>query len=134
MLPVPSLEDARVWIELDRGRYVLFGFFLYYDADAVLVAYMQSALVELDHLSGADFAIFVIESPSHKWREYVRRKDHPWSRLWADILQRRASTSHSQDHDDLRDTLIAEIVENQADVLIQLPDGTEYPLGQLLET
>jgi hypothetical protein len=84
MIPVVDLSQVHVaWIEIRAQGFVLYGFMLYSDQDTMLVEFMrrQSGLAELDDLSGPECAIFVIESPSRKWVEQAKRRNHPWWRL-----------------------------------------------------
>ncbi|MEK6337215.1 MAG: hypothetical protein AABM67_20020 [Acidobacteriota bacterium] len=131
MIPVPGLDQVRIaWIEIRAQGYILYGFMLYSDADTPLVNYMQSGLVEIDALSGAECAIFVIESPSAKWIEFTRRKDHPWWRLFGRYLQATSGQS-SKEFDSISNKLVRELLKYQQAVIVQVADAQLVTLQHL---
>ena len=133
MIPVAGLDDVRVaWMEIRKHGFVLYGFMLYSDCDTPLVSYMKAGLFELDTLSGSDCAIFVIESPSAKWMEMTKTKDHPWWHLFGERLERQrnvAVTAGSR--------ATASMVENLTALrhvcVVQMADGSSATLEHLLD-
>jgi hypothetical protein len=82
MMPVSSLAQVHIsWLVIQRQGYKVYGFLLYSDLDRALTSFMQNGLIELDMLSGEKCAIFIIESPSKKWLDHVRRRSHPWNEV-----------------------------------------------------
>lgn len=135
MIPVPGLDEVRIaWIQIQAYGFILYGFMLYSDMDTPLVEYMQSGILELDTLSGSECAIFVIESPSTKWIEVTRRKDHPWWKLFGGKVQSndRGIQSESQLPNVNRE-LLQSLVKNQQAIIVQAGEGRLSTLQHLLE-
>lgn len=137
MIPVPGLDQVRIaWIQIQAYGFILYGFILYSDLDTPLVQYMQSGLLELDNLSGSECAIFVIESPSAKWIEITRRKEHPWWKLFGEKVQASTSDTESQSQSQLMgtsSTLLQSLIKNQQAIIVRVGEGQLATLEHLLE-
>ena len=97
MFIVTGLEQIRVkWlVRSDKSSYQLLGFLLYTDSDRAMVDYMRDGIFDLDELSGEECAIFVIESPSEKWINYSKQKNHDWWTLFGKELAEKALSERS---------------------------------------
>jgi hypothetical protein len=135
MIPVFDLNQVHVaWIEIRGQGFVLFGFMLYSDQDTPLVEFMQrqSGLAELDGLSGAECAIFVIESPSRKWVEYARRHDHPWWKLFGNrAVEFKTATLHRPSR--RVEAAVETLFQNRSNILVAIGDDESVTLRHLLE-
>lgn len=135
MIPVPGLDQVRIaWIQIQAYGFILYGFMLYSDMDTPLVQYMQSGILELDSLSGSECAIFVIESPSTKWIEVTRRKDHPWWKLFGGKVKEDVSELQSQSQLAGADNILLQsLVKNQQAIIVRVGEGQLATLEHLLE-
>ncbi|HJR08570.1 MAG TPA: hypothetical protein VJ842_15025 [Pyrinomonadaceae bacterium] len=135
MIPVPGLDQVRIaWIQIQAYGFILYGFMLYSDMDTPLVQYMQSGILELDSLSGAECAIFVIESPSTKWIEITRSKNHPWWKLFGNKVQEDTSNIQSQPQlAGAGSALLQSLVKNQQAIIVRVGEGQLVTLEHLLE-
>lgn len=135
MIPVLGLEQARVaWIEIRGEGYVIYGFMLYCDEDTAIVDYMKEGLIELDRISGPECAIFIVESPSARWVEMTRKKNHPWWRLFGSSVSIQASnTEPAQTAFIDPNTLLQALAQNKHLILFQLQPGEVVTQKHLLE-
>jgi len=69
----------------------LYGFFLYTASDHYFPEYMENeGLMDLDMWTGADIAVFIVQSPSQQWIDYARTTNHAWWKLFgkhAELLE-----------------------------------------------
>ena len=134
MIPIFNLDQVRVaWVEIRGAGFVLYGFMLYSDLDTPLVEYMRAGLAELDHLSGSECAIFVIESPSRKWMEYTKRSGHPWWKLFGKNMPRDGLDGTGTYRPLSPEAIFERIVEHRNSVLVKVDDGDPVPLRHLLD-
>lgn len=134
MIPVFNLDQVRVaWVEIRGEGFVLYGFMLYSDLDTPLVEYMRAGLAELDHLSGSECAIFVIESPSRKWMEYTKRSGHPWWKLFGRSMTGDGLEGAGPPNQGQQERIVDGLVRNSRSVLVKVDDGDPVPLRHLLD-
>jgi hypothetical protein len=87
MLLFPGLSEIKIqWLAIQQGNYKLYGFLIYTGADTVIVEFLKEGILDLDVLSGNECAIFLIEPPSKKWINYVRKSGHPWAQFFNDLI------------------------------------------------
>jgi len=135
VIPVLGLEQARIaWVEIRGEGYVIYGFILYTDSDTALVEYMQTGLLELDRISGPECAIFIVESPSAKWVEMAKKKNHPWWRLFGSSANPNTSTPEPAYAPSInRDHLLQALAQNKQFIVFQLEPGQVISQKHLLE-
>jgi hypothetical protein len=135
VIPVLGLEQARIaWVQIRGEGYVIYGFILYTDSDSALVEYMQTGLLELDRISGPECAIFIIESPSAKWVEMAKKKNHPWWRLFGSTASLSNSPAEvAQASLPNRDHLLQALAQNKPFIVFQVEPGEVVSQKHLLE-
>jgi hypothetical protein len=95
---------------------------------------MKASLIELDRISGPECAIFIVESPSARWVEMTRKKNHPWWRLFGSSTNIQASdTEPTQVAFIDANTLLQALAQNKNLILFQLQPGEIVTQKHLLE-
>jgi hypothetical protein len=89
MIPVPEFDSVRcAWIDIRSKGFTLHGFILFLTSDHWFPEYLAGeGLGDLDHWSGEDCAIFIVQSPSAEWIEYAKAEGHPWWDLFGRRLE-----------------------------------------------
>jgi hypothetical protein len=132
MIPVVGLDQVRIsWIEIQKEGYVLYGFLLYTDTDQALRQYVSDGLIELDTMSGRECAIFVIDSPSKKWIEMTKRKEHIWWKLFGTEQHQSVSSESDARNENIIDARLRAISNNN-DLIVQTGNNETVRLEQLL--
>ncbi len=121
MALIPRLANVS-WIAVEvetASGFSLHGFLLYTMSDHFFPEYITNdGLIDLEVWSGDKFAIFIVHSPSGKWIDYARTKNHVW---W------RAFSNHSE-----ASPQMVELLKNYGNVpLLQVGDVTKTMLEVL---
>lgn len=97
MIPIPGFDSIEInWIAIQRENFVLYGCLLYLASDHDFYEYMNSdGLLDFEHWTGDDLAVFVVQAPSQKWIEYTRTENHIWWKLFGE------RTEFLQDYQDV---------------------------------
>lgn len=134
MMPFPGLSEVKIqWVAIQQGNYKLYGFLIYTGSDAAIVEFLKEGILDLDVLSGEKCAIFLIEPPSKKWINYVRKKGHPWTQFFSDLVYPITSdtnTSRAKNSIEISNAINIQDITNS---VIILGDGNKVLMSQLLE-
>lgn len=133
-MPFPGLTEVRIqWVAIQQGNYKLYGFLIYTGADNIIVEFLKEGILDLDVLSGKDCAIFLIEPPSKKWINYVRKNDHPWGQFFDDLINPTAEHKAAQREEKSFRMPGAITIEGIYNSVVVLGDDNFVSMTQLLE-
>lgn len=134
MMPFPGLSEVRIqWVAIQQGNYRLYGFLIYTGSDTALVEFLKEGILDLDVLSGEECAIFLIEPPSKKWINYVRKSNHHWSRFFSDIVNPTPGHLDSRRPKETAGSPGKVTIQDITNSVVILGDGNQVLMNQLLE-
>lgn len=136
MMPFPGLDEIKIqWLAIQQGNYKIYGFLIYTGSDTAIVEFLKEGIVDLDILSGEECAIFLIEPPSKRWIDYVKKKNHPWSQY---LDQLTAANHEAQDAsenglDDMDLVPNSVLIREIRNAVVVVGPNNHVSMNQLLE-
>src|SRR5436853_3363983 len=83
MIPVPGLDDVRIyWLKVRHRGVILHGYLLYTQSDHRFPEYISNeGMGDLDIWTGRECNVFVFQRPPEGWAQHAIRTNHVWSEL-----------------------------------------------------
>lgn len=136
MMPFPGLYEVKIqWLAIQQGNYKIYGFLIYTGSDTAIVEFLKEGIVDLDILSGEECAIFLIEPPSKRWIDYVKKKNHPWSQylnyLTAANHEAQDASENALDDTDLAPNTV--LLQDIRNAVVVVGHNNHVSMNQLLE-
>ncbi|MCF0069768.1 hypothetical protein LZD49_04745 [Dyadobacter sp. CY261] len=134
MMPFPGLTEVKIqWLAIQQGNYKLYGFLIYTGSDLLIVEFLKEGIFDLDVLSGEECAIFLIEPPSKKWINYVKKTGHPWSKFFNNLVNPIPAVADASPSKRAGIPSTSVTIQDIYNSVVILGDGNRVVMNQLLE-